>query len=218
MSNGILFCKLLFVTSRDAISKTLGKRLAHKDIVRDLHTWLDANSIYHERDGLNEIEHHIDPSDFVALNKYDNNLKVFHDFVLHTDHVGRLHSDTHKAQKCEYLPWLVINTSARHLARMQIMKSFEIQLNQYARSVKRRAGVPEVLFPGSLSAMREDEEFEHLLIDKRKSFEHACVENTGKLAVAVKESAFYLFFMFIIAGSYLHQTWKIGFWSEDPGE
>ncbi len=35
---------------------------------------------------------------------YDNNLKVFHDFVLHTDHVGRLHSDTHKAQKCEYLP------------------------------------------------------------------------------------------------------------------
>lgn len=212
LSNGILFCKLLFVTSRDAISKTLGKRLAHKEIVRDLQTWLDANSVYHEREGLNEIENHIDPSDFVALNKYDKNLKIFHDFVLHTDHVGRLHSDTHKAQKCEYLPWLVINTSVRHLARMQIMKSFEKQLNQYARSVERRAGVPEVLLPGSLSAMQEDEEFEHLLNDKRKSFEHACVENTGKLVVAVKESAFYLFFMFIIAGSYFHQTWKIGFW------
>lgn len=214
LSNGILFCKLLFVSSRDAISKTLGKRLAHKGIVRDLHTWLDANSIHHERDGLNEIENHIDPTDFVALNKYDFNLKVFYGFVMRTDHAGSLHSDMHKAF-CEYLPWLVINTTERHRARIQVMRSFEKQLDQYAGSVNRRAGVPGILLPGNLSAMKSDEEFEHLLT--KRPFEHACTENTGRLVDAIKESAIYFSFMLVIVLSYFHQTWKVGFWGEEDG-
>ena len=218
LNNGILFCKLLFVTSRDAISKCLGKRLAHKEFARDLHSWLDANSVYHNREGLAEIEHHIDPTDFVALNKYDTNLKIFYDFVLHTDHVGRLHEDTH-AYACDYLPWLVINTSERHLARMQIMRSFEKQLDLYASSIQKRAKVPEILRPGSLSAIKEDEDFEHLLDEHRRNpHKYSLTENNGRLLDAVKESSFYCFVMLLIIISYFHQTWKVDFWGdEDAG-
>lgn len=214
LSNGIMFCKLLFVTSRDAVSTTLGKRLAHKEIVRDLHAWLDANSNHQDREGLNEIENHIDPTDFVALNKYDINLKNFHDFVLHTDHIGRLHSDTHKPA-CVYLPWLIINTSARHLARIQILRSFEKQLDLYAKSVEQaNNGVLDSL-PGSRTAWREDEEFQNLLIDHARTSKHRCVENKGNLWVAVKESSLYFLLMIAIAASYLHQTWGLSFWGSD---
>lgn len=215
LNNGILFCKLLFVTSRDAISKCLGKRLAHKEFARDLHSWLDANSVYHNREGLAEIENHIDPTDFVALNKYDTNLKIFYDFVLHTDHVGRLHEDTH-AYACDYLPWLVINTSERHLARMQIMRSFEKQLDLYARSIQKRTKVPEILRPGSLSAIKEDEDFEHLLDEHRRNpHKYSLTENNGRLLDAVRESSFYCFVMILIIISYFHQTWKVDFWGDE---
>jgi hypothetical protein len=52
---GVLFCKFLFVASKDSIASTLGKRLAHKKMATDLKTWLDANSIEHAREGLDEI-------------------------------------------------------------------------------------------------------------------------------------------------------------------
>jgi hypothetical protein len=213
LSNGIMFCKLMFVTSRDSISTTLGKRLAHKEIVRDLHAWLDANSIHHEREGLNEIENHIDPTDFVALNKYDYNLKTFHDFVLHTDHVGRSH--VRHNSSCAYIPWLIINTSNRHLARMQIMKSFERQLDLYAKSVKKHNGEPPEILEGSHSNDEEAEHFQNLLSDPRGPFNHGCTENKGSLWVAVKESSFYVTCMILIAVSYIHQTWKVSFWGDD---
>ena len=60
----MLFLKLLFVADKDSIALTLGKRLAHKSIAKDLQTWLDANSTRHEREGLAEIENHIDPVSF----------------------------------------------------------------------------------------------------------------------------------------------------------
>lgn len=63
-SQGVLFCKVMFVTDRDSIAATLGKRLAHKKIVQDLRTWLDANSREHAYEGLTAIEAHIDPTDF----------------------------------------------------------------------------------------------------------------------------------------------------------
>lgn len=213
LSNGIMFCKLLFVTSRDSISTTLGKRLAHKEIVRDLHTWLDANSIHHERDGLNEIENHIDPTDFVALNKYDQNLKIFHDFVLHTDHVGRSHISHNST--CAYIPWLVINTSQRHLARIQIMKSFEKQLDLYAKSLKKHNAIPLEISEGSLSHVEEAEVFHNLLSDPRGPFNHGCTENKGSLWVAAKESLIYVICMVLIAVSYLRQTWNVSFWGDD---
>lgn len=68
-NNNVLFCKVFFVTDKDSIAATLGKRLAHKHIVEDLKSWLDANSVQHFRDGLDGIEHHIDPTDFIAYNR-----------------------------------------------------------------------------------------------------------------------------------------------------
>ena len=64
---GVLFFKLLFVADKDSIAATLGKRLAHKKIAQDLHTWLDANSFEHAREGLDEIELHIDPTGEFSL-------------------------------------------------------------------------------------------------------------------------------------------------------
>lgn len=57
---GVLLLKLLFVADKDSIALTLGKRLAHKSIAGDLRIWLDANSVQHSREGLAEIEEHID--------------------------------------------------------------------------------------------------------------------------------------------------------------
>lgn len=68
-SDNVLFCKVYFVTSKDRIASTLGKRLAHKHIARDLRTWLDANSVKHAREGIDQIEMHIDPTDFIAFNR-----------------------------------------------------------------------------------------------------------------------------------------------------
>lgn len=48
----VLFLKLLFVADKDSIASTLGKRLAHKQIAQDLRIWLDANSVPHDREGL----------------------------------------------------------------------------------------------------------------------------------------------------------------------
>jgi polyphosphate kinase 2 (PPK2 family) len=79
--DGVLFLKCFFVSDRDTIAATLGKRLAHKQIVRDLRIWLDANSKPHVREGLDAIAAHVDPTDFVAFNKYDDNLLNFTDFV-----------------------------------------------------------------------------------------------------------------------------------------
>lgn len=66
--NDILFFKLFFVTNRDSIAKTLGKRLAQKKMARDLTTWLQACRSRGEVDdvaleGLEEITLHIDPTD-----------------------------------------------------------------------------------------------------------------------------------------------------------
>ncbi len=211
-SEGILFLKLLFVTDRDSISSTLGKRLAHRRIVKDLHVWLDANSIYHERDGLREIEDHIDPTDFIALNKYDGNLRAFYDFVLRTDYVGQNHMNGNGNVACDYLPWLIINTSKRHLARLQIMASFERQLDQFSKSNVNQSRKPwsDFLESTRTNITNDDTEIESLM----DSLDDKCVENKGHLGTAMIGSSPYIFFMVIIACSYFHQTWKVDFWGE----
>ena len=118
---GVLFCKLLFVADKDSIASTLGKRLAHKQIARDLRTWLDANSVEHAREGLEEIEIHIDPTDFVAFNNYKTNLSIFTDFARNTDKVDYKN------------PWTVVNTCRRHPARLMLLKTFERQLKNFAK-------------------------------------------------------------------------------------
>ena len=87
--DNILFSKVMFVADRDTIARTLGKRLAHKVVVKDLHTWLDASSGNEDgrisREGLAEIDNHIDQSDFVAFNSYHDNLHQFMSFAKSTD-------------------------------------------------------------------------------------------------------------------------------------
>jgi len=126
---GVLFFKCFFVAGRDSIAATLGKRLAHKKIARDLRAWLDANSIPHERQGLEEIELHIDPTDFIAFNAYEQNLHKFAEVVRNTDELGTV-GDSPPYEN----PWLVINTTNRHGARLNMMKAFTQQLQRYAKS------------------------------------------------------------------------------------
>jgi hypothetical protein len=117
---GVLFFKLLFVADKDSIAATLGKRLAHKHIARDLRTWLDANSVEHSREGLEEIELHIDPTDFIAFNMYERNLHVFTEFARNTDKMGPTS------------PWTVVNTCKRHPARLRLLQTFERELKLFA--------------------------------------------------------------------------------------
>lgn len=87
-ADGVLLCKLLFVADRDTIAKTIGKRLAQKKIAQDLRTWLNASAGHGcARDGLDEIDRHIDPTDFLAFNAYQDNLHKFANFARHTDKV-----------------------------------------------------------------------------------------------------------------------------------
>lgn len=134
---GILLCKLLFVTDKDSIAETLGKRLAHKKIAEDLVTWLDANSIPHYRQGIEEITAHIDVTDFIAFNRYNENLANFCEFARNTDDVG--HVGMQKATSLGYSnPWHVICTSKRHPARLALMKSFRHQLFDFCVAHERR--------------------------------------------------------------------------------
>lgn len=131
-NEGVLFCKMFFVTDKDSIAKTLGKRLAHKKIARDLRTWLSANSTEKEcHDGLAEIEAHIDPTDFVAFNHYQENLSRFAEFVRNTDCAAPMGEDP--SLTGYHNPWLVVNTSDRYSARMGIMKAFEKQLRAFTK-------------------------------------------------------------------------------------
>lgn len=128
---GVLFFKCFFVTDRDSIAATLGKRLAHKKIVSDLRKWLDANSVAHVREGLEEIEMHIDPTDFVAFNKYEENLAKFAEVARNTDYVGNV-GDGDDDFEGYSNPWLVINTSNRHSARLNMLRAFQERLDSFA--------------------------------------------------------------------------------------
>jgi polyphosphate kinase 2 (PPK2 family) len=141
---GVLFCKLLFVADKDSIASTLGKRLAHKRIARDLRTWLDANSFEHAREGMDEIEAHIDPTDFVAFNNFKPNLSIFTDFARNTDNVGHvgLQSDSTIGY---HNPWNVVNTCKRHPARLALLKTFERQLKRFAKDPEERVSVADRL-------------------------------------------------------------------------
>ena len=121
--NRILFLKLLFVTNRDSIASTLGKRLAQKHMAQDLETWLKSSrggeseygSIGFE--GLDAIKLHIDPTDFVAFNNYQTNLRIFTNFALNTD--------------LQENPWVVVNTTDRYNARKQLLHAFRVKLERF---------------------------------------------------------------------------------------
>jgi len=123
----ILFLKLFFVTNRDSIAKTLGKRLAQKKMARDLTTWLQACRSRGEVDevsyeGLEAISAHIDPTDFIAFNQYERNLRIFSNFVMNTD--------------TDENPWVVVNTGDRYAARKALMSSFREHLKFQSRGKK----------------------------------------------------------------------------------
>ena len=108
------------------IAKTLGKRLAHKVIARDLFVWLNSNHDAKQLEGLYEIEKHIDPTDFTAFNQYHNNLKKFIDFSLNT------------SSSPDNSPWIVVSTSDRFLARIRLLDEFERIFKLYVRKLRPR--------------------------------------------------------------------------------
>eukprot|EP01083_Nonionella_stella_P200569 734372_1 len=121
--------KLFFVTNRDSIAKTLGKRLAQKKMAKDLTTWLQAcRSRGGEDDisfeGLEAITAHIDPTDFIAFNNYERNLRIFSNFCMNTD------TDSN--------PWVVVNTGDRYAARKSLMQSFRSHLHEFESRGKGR--------------------------------------------------------------------------------
>ena len=134
--NRILFLKLLFVTDRDSIAATLGKRLAQKHMAQDLEIWLKSSrggeseygSIGFE--GLDAIKLHIDPTDFVAFNNYQTNLRIFTNFAMNTE--------------LQENPWVVVNTTDRYSARQQLIHAFKVKLERFKRSnqccASRRSG------------------------------------------------------------------------------
>jgi polyphosphate kinase 2 (PPK2 family) len=131
--NNILFCKLMFVTNRDSIAATLGKRLAQRKMARDLRTWLKASrgDEFDElvMEGLDAIDLHIDPTDFIAFNSYQDNLHKFMNFALNTD--------------TEENPWVVVNTGDRYAARTQLLKVFQTQLGVLRDTRKTGSSVQE---------------------------------------------------------------------------
>lgn len=92
-------------------------------MAKDLETWLQAcRSRSGEEDisfeGLEEIKAHIDPTDFVAFNNYERNLRIFSNFCLNTD--------------TEYNPWVVVNTGDRYAARKSLMQTFRSHLHEFS--------------------------------------------------------------------------------------
>jgi hypothetical protein len=131
----ILFVKLLFVTNRDSIAATLGKRLAQKKMARDLRTWLSSSrgDISDKSaagfEGLDAIEQHIDPTDFLAFNNYQTNLRIFANFAWNTDSSEN--------------PWIVVNTGDRYAARKHLLRAFRIKLEYYQKRKREHVDISE---------------------------------------------------------------------------
>lgn len=73
-------------------------------------------------EGLEAIEAHIDPTDFVAFNNYERNLRIFCNFALNTD--------------SEQNPWVVVNTGDRYAARKALMQTFRVHLDEFQARAK----------------------------------------------------------------------------------
>lgn len=189
----ILFFKVLFVSDRDSIGTTLGKRLAHKRIARDLHTWLDANSSPHKRAGMDEIENHIDPSDFVAFNRYDHNLAKFCQFARNTE------------DESQSSPWLVVSTAKRHPARLGLIKGFENQLAQFSRfngQTKTKQTVPS-----DDSVVTLETQPSSISSKSKKSAQRGIVE-AREHGVSIRAFALSIPLIYL-AYSYVFNTWKV---------
>ena len=193
----VMFCKLLFVADKDSIASTLGKRLAHKKIVADLRTWLDANSIGHEREGLDGIEHHIDPTDFVAFNNHKQNLSIFADFARKTDNLSEQLVDG--IQLGYSNPWTVVNTAKRHPARLELLRTFEHQLKRFARDPNQPLSILDNLqkkLKCSIPYLKDDAVFYFVVEDKMD----------GALSL---RAVFQVILLILLLFFYLYGTWKI---------
>jgi hypothetical protein len=75
-----------------------------------------------------EVEKHIDPTDFIAFNKYKENLSIFTEVARNTD--SRQRTQGSKDSYDDH--WTVVNTCNRYPARLQLLKTFEKQMKRYA--------------------------------------------------------------------------------------
>jgi polyphosphate kinase 2 (PPK2 family) len=178
----ILFLKLFFVTNRDSIAKTLGKRLAQKKMARDLTTWLQACRSRGEVEdvsfeGLEAISAHIDPTDFVAFNQYERNLRIFSNFVMNTDNDDN--------------PWVVVNTGDRYAARKALMSSFRDHLHQF-QSRGQRCSPCLGPKPSVSSAKTQAIDMDEMMKKKFKSsWRHSMIAWVSLLALLVLANTYF---------------------------
>jgi len=223
-NNDILFCKMMFITDRDSIASTLGKRIAQKRIAQDLRSWISSSMSNKTPElGLDEIEMHIDPSDFVAFNKYHKNLELFLDVANHTNHMPRqmlLADETGCINEWDN-PWLVVNTSARYPARRSLIKVFEKQLDTFCAKSSSQQSARGDIFMKQLFNFGIGKEKERDDDDKNDDDQQIVVKDfgptdirTSTITVDKEEGAFKLtlkaalrtfyWFIWLIALSYLY--------------
>jgi hypothetical protein len=89
-----------------------------------------------------EIERHIDPTDFIAFNKYKRNLSIFTEFARNTDSLHRAPGsrDNYDAH------WTVVNTCKRYPARLQLLNTFQRQMRRYSLTPTDRVNLLGRLF------------------------------------------------------------------------
>jgi polyphosphate kinase 2 (PPK2 family) len=200
-NSDVLFFKCFFVTDRDKIAATLGKRLAHKKIAQELKVWLDANSVPHAREGLDEILLHIDPTDFVAFNKYEQNIHKFSTVVRNTDIVGHVGGQANGLIHYRN-PWLVINTSNRHAARLSMMAHFRGKLHEYAVPLGEEPTRPLL---SELCEGDHQAKFEERYDSKFVPDDIADVAERGVSTQVIVQSVI----LGILLLLYFHQTWHV---------
>lgn len=118
-AQGILMVKVELSANSDKQAATFGKRLARQHIAGKLESALAAQGGLHEEAeaGIAEIKGKLDKADFAAFTAFDEVQSKFMRFV-------DVSSDVE--------PWLVIDATKRHAARLELIDGFEQALDRFA--------------------------------------------------------------------------------------
>lgn len=125
--SGVLLVKIELYADRDKQADTFGKRLARKHIAQRLEARLvQRGELTPEKKAdLATIAGKIDAADFIAFAKYEAVQDKFMRFVSQTD---------------KNAPWIAVDATKRHAARLDIIDRFSNQLADFAdRDAKSKA-------------------------------------------------------------------------------
>lgn len=118
-ARGILMVKVELSADAEKQAATFGKRLARQHIAGKLEAALAAQDGLHEeaKAGLEEISGKLDRADFAAFTAFDEVQAKFLRFVDASSDVE---------------PWLVIDATKRHAARLELIDGFAAALDRFA--------------------------------------------------------------------------------------